>query len=217
MLFLFFVLFKDKMARETFVRVCKLDGKKFIGEYSGDDTKKLISHLKNQYNMSYQEYILKVDYNGKIPDCACGCGEKTKYYKGIYRKYHLDHKNKMSPSLETLEKIKIKTKYNNAVEIRIKKTGISKEVFLELYEKYIGFAIDADYIKKTTALDFRTVKKYWFDLKFVENKEIFRRITKRHQIIWSNKNDKSGGKKHIDDNLLLDLFFYLKNNKLKSS
>ena len=68
--------------------VCKLCGKKFEKcgsqhEYNNKNaiTKMFNKHLKNDHKITLEEYIIQTEFNGNIPTCECGCGEKLMFCK----------------------------------------------------------------------------------------------------------------------------------------
>lgn len=95
-------------------------------------------HLPRTHNIRYEDYLIKYDYNGLSPLCKCGCGEKTKYFRGHFRDYlqgHFLRHNKYLYSVKINEKRKetnIK-KYGGPspsssleVQQKIKETNIKK-------------------------------------------------------------------------------------------
>ena len=41
----------------------------------------LNKHIKNVHNLTTEQYIINVYYNGKRPLCACGCDEPVKFVR----------------------------------------------------------------------------------------------------------------------------------------
>jgi hypothetical protein len=195
---------------------CLIDNVEFTHPLKGKEKRKLAQHIKKNYNISYQEYVLKYFYDNVHPICACGCGNKTKFFKGVFFKYFEDHKNKIKLSEEQKEKLK-KTRNNkyNLLTNRLKKLKISVEDLKKHYDEFCDFKTNFTNLEKTICIDKRTIKKYWIELGFINNLETFKRIVKKHQIYWQNKNDKAGGKKHLKEELLLNVYFFISNEKNK--
>lgn len=191
---------------------CKIDG--FVIECDkGFATSKLRRYVENTHNIKFEEYVLKYYYNNEKPKCLCGCGKNTLYHKGKFLKYYGNHYNEMGehPERRGLKEIR---KYN-LLENKLKRLGYSVNELKVIYNDFINFKINFTDIEKKYSLDKRTIKKYWRELNFIENEDSFRRITKRHQNYWLNKNGKHGGKKYIDDDILMNIYQYLKEHKNK--
>lgn len=54
----------------------------------------LSRHVRSVHNMEWAEYIVKYEFNGQWPTCACSCGEKLAWKKGGFGKYIRGHDNK---------------------------------------------------------------------------------------------------------------------------
>lgn len=61
---------------------CKICGKEISHEKDSYCRQKLTNHLKKEHNISTEEYIIKYYYDGKPPQCPCGCGKPLKLNKG---------------------------------------------------------------------------------------------------------------------------------------
>jgi hypothetical protein len=44
--------------------------------------------------MSWTDYVIKHEYGGVVPTCACGCGTQLEWKKGGYPKYTKGHDNR---------------------------------------------------------------------------------------------------------------------------
>ena len=193
---------------------CLIDGLEFSSSHKGKEKRKLRTYLKNKYQMNYEHYMLKYEYGGNKPTCACGCGKSTNFHKGKYHKYYEDHKNHLKLSKEQKEKIKSGIiERNNNLDFRLERLGISASQLREFYKSYSCFEIDSESITKKTGIDFRTIKKYWLELEFIKDKESFRRVTKKHQYYWKDKNDKAGGKIQISESKFMEIYLLLKKEK----
>lgn len=194
---------------------CLIDGEIFEHELKGKEKWMLRNYIKRRYNISYEEYILKFFHKNIHPECACGCKNLVKFHKGKFLKYYKDHKNKIGNDIKSIEKAREKIKLYNSLEKRLERLGTTKEKIKEYYEKYINFKIDYETIKKETGIDIRTFKKYCIEFNFIENIESFKRITKKHQFFWSDKNNKIGGRKNIEEETLVNIKYFLEKNKNK--
>lgn len=70
--------------------ICKICGKTFENNTKNNITKIFKKHLKEVHNLDIKNYIIQYYYNGKLPTCACGCGEKTKWIgkNALWDEYH---------------------------------------------------------------------------------------------------------------------------------
>lgn len=65
--------------------ICKIEFKNNLG---GNLTK----HLKETHNMSMEDYVILIKYNGIDPKCSCRlCNEKPFFERGKFSKYALNH------------------------------------------------------------------------------------------------------------------------------
>ena len=194
--------------------ICLIDG--FIVENkNGFAIPNLSKYLKNKHKITLEDYLIKYYFNGEYPKCKCGCGNNVWYNKGIFGKYYKTHKNFVDVSPEEREKRRESRIKLNTVENRLKSLNKTKEEIYLLYSKFFNYEINFTDITKNYKIDKRTLKKFWFDLSYIKDKKEFENICKKHQRIWSDKNNKAGGRQHIDDDLLFNVYNYLKENKGK--
>lgn len=64
---------------------------KECGEYVANTMNILGAHLRKVHGIEYINYILKYDYNGIRPKCACGCEEFTEFVNGKFRNLRQGH------------------------------------------------------------------------------------------------------------------------------
>jgi len=50
-------------------------------------------HLKTKHNISYHDYIVEHEFDGKWPTCKCGCGAKVSYFSGSFAIYINGHRD----------------------------------------------------------------------------------------------------------------------------
>jgi hypothetical protein len=62
----------------------------------------LARHVRSMHSVEWRDYVVKFQYGGKWPTCACGCGKELQWKKGGFPKYAKDHDMNMRP----IEKIK---------------------------------------------------------------------------------------------------------------
>jgi len=192
--------------------ICKID-KVLIEDENGRAVSKLRRYVESHHKISFEAYVLKYYYKNVKPMCLCGCGKETLFFKGNYFKYFNDHKNNTMPTDEAKKKTHINRLLKNGFDFRLKRLGFTIQELTNLYEKFIGFEINFSDIEKIYGIDKRTLKKYWNELKLIENNENFNRICKRHQSYWSNKND--GHKKRISEDVLYEIYKFIKTNPNK--
>jgi hypothetical protein len=199
---------------DKFKITCLIDDK-ILESDKGYCIPKLSRYLKNTHNTNLEAYVKKYYYNNKAPECACGCKEKVNFHKGIYMKYFQDHKNYTSASLETRIKISEKNKAKNTLEYRLIKNNKTKKELTFMYDLFINYTNNLTDICLKYKIDKRTLKKFWFDLFLIKDIKEFENVCRKHQKIWGNKNNTIGGKQLIDENVLLDVYCFLTNNKHK--
>jgi len=176
----------------------------FNHEFKGYGLKNLIKHIENVHLIKYEDYIILNFHNGNKPLCLCGCGTETQFRKGKFLKYYLDHYNKIKGDLKSF---KIGAK---SIEDRIKNSGFTREFLYDLYLEFCSMNSNYTSISKKTGLDKRTIFKYWKDLEFIDNLENFKRIVKKNQTKPENR--KTDLKQKIDETLLFDSYYMLKQN-----
>lgn len=145
-------------------------------------------HLKDVHNITNKEYIIKYNYNGIEPICNCGCGNKVKFTKGRFLKYFYDHKNKMPVSKESIEK-SLQTRIKNgtlSMQYRLNKLSMNEPELIEYYNEFMKFKISLRKISENTGLDKRTIRKYWKELKLINDIEQFKRVCRKHQGYWTD-------------------------------
>lgn len=198
---------------------CLVDNTVFYSQTKGEEKRKVGRYVKKKFGISYEQYILKYFHDNIVPKCDCSCGEKVSFHKGRYLKYFKDHKNHVKISEKTKEKIRVSSLIKNKdLTKRLNRLGVTFEQIKESYEDYVSFKKSRDQIIDDLFIDFRTLQKYWNEFKFIKDKEVFRRTTKKHQLYWVNKNGKQGGSKFSKtEDEMLEIFLYLQKNKSKTT
>lgn len=146
----------------------------------------LNKHIKNTHNLSTEQYIINVYYNGKRPLCACGCGEPVKFVRKNcffterygFKKYSdcthvyrdIAQKRKANPE-------KYISTYNDEIFI---KHHYEKNYGLENIKNALNDFMNNDMslleITKKYAIDKRTLKTAWYKLKLITNEEYNKKI-----------------------------------------
>jgi very-short-patch-repair endonuclease len=128
-----------------------------------------------------------------------------------FNKFYGDHYNKFN---SIKKKPKEKTKEEKKIDIikRLKIINTSIEDITNLYVDYINYKVSMPYISEKICLDKRTIIGYWNLLNLIENKDDFKRIAKKHQTLWMLK---ISDKRHIDENILIDIKMFIDNNPNK--
>jgi hypothetical protein len=89
-------------------KMCLICGKKF------NSVKLRNNHLKKEHNISFEDYVIKIYYNGVRPLCKCGCGISLKFKplaRGPwFKEYTRNHWPHKKHSELTKKKIKENTK-----------------------------------------------------------------------------------------------------------
>jgi hypothetical protein len=197
-----------------FKNVCLIDNVEITNE-NGLAISILSKYLKNKHNTTLKEYLLKYYYNNEHPKCFCGCGNDVCYYKGKFGKFYDNHKNLMPIDEHTRLKMIEKIKLSNSLENRLRKVDKTKEELEFAYNEYVNYSQSFDDLTKKLKLDKRTLKKFWVELNLIKDVRKFETISKKHQKIWADKNGKAGGRQLIEDDLLLNIYLFIKNNKGK--
>jgi very-short-patch-repair endonuclease len=143
--------------------------------------KKFLIHIK-EHKITNEEYKIKHELNGKPILCACGCGNKVKFTKNKFNKYFSDHKNFIDQKIVYLNKKR--TIFKKTLEVRLKELNITVDELIDYYNKFINLEITLLDISRKVGIDYRTIKKYWYELKLIDNKEVFNRICKKSQSLW---------------------------------
>lgn len=197
---------------DKFSNKCLIDGV-VIANKNGLAIAQLSKYLKNHHNITLKEYLIKYYYNGKHPLCSCGCGENTSYVKGRFGKYFGNHKNFVTVSPETRLKLSKSSAERQNIEYKLKRANKTKEEIIFAYNQFINFVTPLCELTQDLKLDKRTLKNFWKELNLIPNKYEFEKVCKTHQKIWQNKNNNAGGKQHLETDLLLDIYFFLKEHR----
>lgn len=184
---------------------CKICGNKYYSTFAGREKKKLAKHLKVDHKMTSYEYVLTYMYDGNEPECACGCGKKTKYKKWKFDKYYLDHKNTVSPSKAIREKMSIASREKQ--KNNYKKLGLTCDQLKDYWLKYKESEYTQKHIRNISGVDFRTIRRYWEVLEIVKKEEI-NRYGRIHQFVYANQGDKNGSYVSIDKKVLDSILDY---------
>lgn len=175
----------------------------------------LIQHLTKNHNEKYIDYIININYDGKRPFCNCGCNNLTDFNRGKFYKYYKDHKNNVIGKYKNPKKIKNNDDVVNSIEKKLQTVSLTIEDIKNFYNDFINYKISLTDIEKISSIDKRTIKSYWKILNFINNNEDFNRVIKKHQYTWIDKNNKRGGKKLVDENILLEIKIFIENNRNK--
>jgi very-short-patch-repair endonuclease len=188
---------------------CKICGEKFEGQTSGREKRKLSNHLIKVHNLETSKYVMDYYNNGIWPLCACGCGTPVEFKKWQFLKYYKDHKNKAIVSNEVKEKISKGLSNSNKIGFKFSKSQL--EEWYDLYKKGEN---NSKEMQKLTGVDFRTLSKYWVKNGIANGDEI-RHLTMKHKYVWANKGTKNGAYQFIDEDLLTEIFYYIRSNSGK--
>lgn len=197
---------------DKYKNICLIDNVWIESEH-GRAIHKLNIYLKHHYKMSLEDYVLKFYYGNKKPTCQCGCGKEVSFSKGRFCKYYENHKNNVPISNDIKTKILENRLKRNTLNHRLERLNFTVQDLKNLYDKFVNFEINFSDIEKIYAVDKRTLKKYWYELYFIKNKEEFNRICKRHKYYWTNKNDSH--KKKINEDVLYEIYTFIKKNPNK--
>jgi very-short-patch-repair endonuclease len=178
---------KDIFLNDTKCLEC---GTIFSGNTDNGNYLKFCNHIKSEHNLSNSDYYSKYFMGSEKQYCLCGCGNETKFFKGKFHKYYSNHKNKVKPSLVTIDKIKKKAKNRSEIDKLITKMGINVEDIEKAYYDFIDLKKPMSKLSEELFIDFRTLKSYWCKLGLIENKETFKRFTLKSKSKWLNSINK---------------------------
>ena len=185
---------------------CEICDSYFDSKYKGREKQKLVKHLKSKHkNISIEDYYVKYYLNGIKPKCACGCGNYLEFHKFKYLKYISDHKNYVPVSKETKEKIKIGTEKYRIIDYKLKKSGLTKKILIQYFNKFKNLEITLNDIQSKLNTDKRTITSYWKELNISNRKEILSISEKTKYIKFIN----SVEKRKINDDELEDIVVFL--------
>lgn len=210
--------------------ICKICSEKFennnnLTEYAkcGSITQAFKKHLKNVHNISFEEYIINNYFNGKYPECNCGCGAKLKFNpkNALWDKNHgfgkyvnCGHVARNNKQIKNTHKENYLSKWENIEWIKnhyyeeYGKDNIenSAKDFLENNE-----LTNID-IGKKYGIDIRTLKNIWYKLKLVSKEQWEERcLYRKHQVSGKRRKRKFENK----DIICAELFNIIKNNPFK--
>lgn len=152
---------------------CEICNEIFKSEFKGRDKGSLVKHIKHKHDdTTIKNYIIKYYYNDIKPLCGCGCGKPTEYYKFKFHKYYMNHKNYVPLTDEIKNKISIGLQLQSNIDNRLKIVGTSKNILKKAYKKYKTCKYSMSEIARNINMDRRTLKKFWKELDFVDNKEL---------------------------------------------
>lgn len=221
----------SNMQIKNFIRdkqfICKECGQIIENLHYGDNfasnsfSRKINKHLKNEHNLTREEYVIKYYYNGERPTCSCGCGKPVLFTpKGEYlfaKYYSCTH---VKPTEESREKISntLRNRWNkDTIEEHCNKLGVNLNELKQSYNDYINYKISFKQIAIKFSLDKRTIIKLWKDAGLIDNIEDFKRLSKRHKSTRFQDYEIKIDDKIYILNLLPEIYEYVKNQKRKFS
>lgn len=195
---------------------CKICGK--IIEHKKENVMRAQAnkHLKEEHNMSVEDYLIKYELNGVHPKCLCGCGEDVHISHGwTWNKYAKDSHVGKRMSIETailnkkIAESKVvkfnleayySSKYDRSLAENSAKDFLSKEYTLsDLEDKY--------------KIDKRTLHKLWLALGLMTAEQYNEVITYTKYTLSTQK--RSDSKRLESDSVFVKLYFLLKSHPQK--
>ena len=159
---------------------------------------KILKHIKNDHNITLEEYCVKHYYNGEYPTCACGCGEKLKFNQknalwdeshGFLKYVNCGHVARNNEQIKNKQKENYISKWNdknwiknyyynqygqdnieNSAKDFLENNDLSNE---EIHLKY--------------GIDIRTLLNIWAKLNLVTNEQWKERCYYRQHILSSKR------------------------------
>jgi len=197
-----------------FKNTCLIDNKVIESE-CGVAISKLSKYVKNHHNITLEEYVLNYYYDNVKPLCHCGCSNEVPFFKGKYNKYLGNHKNTLNCTEEQKLMLSENGKKRYTLDFRLNNLNKTVDEIKLIYDNFINYNINLVDITKKYNIDKRTIKSLWIQIGLITDKKDFENVCKKHQRIWFDKNGKQGGKQYIEDDLLLSIYFFIKENKGK--
>lgn len=141
--------------------LCKICNKKISHNKEPYCIRTMVEHLRDEHNISKEEYLIKYELNGIAPRCACGCGNCVHVKKGWnkWNKYFKNHKNHIKNSEETRNKIKLKAK--KRLETGYYDSIMSDEDINDSFDDFYNGRLTLREIQKKYNHDKRTIKRLW--------------------------------------------------------
>jgi len=93
-------------------------------------------HIKNEHNLTYEQYIMKYYFNNIYPTCNCGCGTILKFIKTPFGKWFNNYTTNHFPRNKHTQETKDKIKHNTVKSIQ-DKFGVDNIMELEQYKNKI--------------------------------------------------------------------------------
>jgi len=139
---------------------CEICHKKFSHKHDSYAIRAIIQHVAKEHGLTKAEYTIQYVRHGDVPLCACGCGTPVEIEKGWnkWRKYYKDHKNKMSPTPEVIEKAKA------SKSLRLSdpnNDSIPENILEDALVKYRKHLLTLREIELTYGFDRRTFQRLW--------------------------------------------------------
>lgn len=195
---------------------CKICGKTI--EHEKENVMRALAnkHLKNEHNISVEDYLVKYELDGVHPKCLCGCGEDVHISHGwTWNKYAKDShvgKTIADQSSELRKKIEKSRK----VEFDLKAYYTSR------YDKDLASKSAEDFLSKEYSLtdledkykvDKRTLRKLWFTLGLVTTDQYIEVTNYTKYTLSTNK--RSDSFRVESDSMFVKLYFLLKEHPQK--
>ena len=92
--------------------------------------------------------------------------------------------------------------------------NISRDAIIDYFNKWTSYEMNSSMISEKIGIDWRTIRGYWINLDLADKEDI-KRISKKHQTMWSDVYGNAGGRKHIIDETLVDICTFMEKNKGK--
>lgn len=64
------------------------------GDHVANSNNVLARHVRTTHDIDWPDYIVKHQYGGRCPTCACGCSQELSWRKGGFKQYIKGHENK---------------------------------------------------------------------------------------------------------------------------
>lgn len=210
--------------------ICKLCGKKFEKsglQYEYNDknviTRMFNEHLKNDHKITLEEYIIQTEFNGNVPTCKCGCGEKLQFRaknaiwnpsESFGHYVHCGHVSRHNEKIINKNKEQYKNKYENFEWTR---NHYYKQYGKENIENSLNDFLHSDSfsggdITNKYGIDIRTLKNIWLKLNLITQEQWDSRAKFRKYKLSGARRRKNF---YDRDYVCSELYSIMKNNPLK--
>ncbi|MCK9154583.1 MAG: hypothetical protein M0P12_00565 [Paludibacteraceae bacterium] len=165
---------------------CLVCNKVIKGEKEQYVLRDFYKHLRVSHRMKRGDYFILYELDGKTPLCHCGCSTPVTTKKGwnIWHKYYGDHKNRMPPSQETIDKLKMSAAQRKSDLLYYK--DVDKNLLKASFDDFKNSRMNLSSLSEKYDYDKRTLRDMWIAFGFCTTQE-YKRIGAKNNSILGTK------------------------------